>query len=208
MASAESNSMVPVPVSYDPKKTIGTISLLSSSRFVYEYMFLYVHGVIFVADDGDEVNDSPIEEVRLTVPITDDPTLPCLTFRTWILGMISCAVLSFLNQFFLYRQNALSVTSVSAQILVLPIGKFMAATLPTKQVRFPGTKWSLSLNPGPFNLKEHCLITIFANTAVTGVYAVNIITIVKAFYLRKIDVVPAMLLTHSTQVINFASNHL
>lgn len=198
-----------VQVSYDPKKTIDAISTIflvfSSSRFVYEYMFLYVHGVIFVADD-DEVNDSPIEEVRLTVPITDDPTLPCLTFRTWILGMISCAVLSFLNQFFLYRQNALSVTSVSAQILVLPIGKFMAATLPTKQVKFPGTKWSFTLNPGPFNLKEHCLITIFANTAVTGVYAVNIITIVKAFYLRKIDPVPAMLLTHSTQV-SFATNH-
>nr|CAN71574.1 hypothetical protein VITISV_037192 [Vitis vinifera] len=29
-----------------------------------------------------EVNDCPIEEVRLTVPITDDPTEPCLTFRT------------------------------------------------------------------------------------------------------------------------------
>lgn len=76
--------------------------------------------------DGDEVNDSPMEQVRLTVPITDDPTLPCLTFRTWFLGILSCAILAFVNQFFYYRQNALTITSVSAQILVLPAEKFMA----------------------------------------------------------------------------------
>ncbi|KAL2245042.1 UNVERIFIED_CONTAM: Oligopeptide transporter 5 [Sesamum indicum] len=111
----------------------------------------------------DEVSDSPIEEVRLTVPITDDPTLPCLTFRTWVLGILSCAALAFLNQFLGYRQNAISVTSVSAQILVLPLGKLMAASLPRKAVKVPGTKWSFSTNPGPFNLKEHGLITIFAN---------------------------------------------
>lgn len=134
------------------------------------------------------------------MPITDDPTLPCLTFRTWFLGIISCAALAFLNQFFTYRQNALSVSSVSAQILVLPVGKLMAATLPTRPIKIPGTKWSFSLNPGPFNIKEHCLITIFANAGVTGVYAVSIITIVKAFYHRRINPVAAMLLTLSTQV--------
>ncbi|KAL6546883.1 OPT superfamily [Orobanche minor] len=151
----------------------------------------------------DEVNDSPIEEVRLTVPITDDPTLPCLTFRTWVLGIISCAALSFLNQFFGYRQNALSVTSVSAQILVLPLGKIMAASLPVSVIKIPGTKWSFTLNPGPFNLKEHCLITIFANAGSNSVYAVNIITIVKAFYHRRLNPVAAMLLTHTTQMLGY-----
>lgn len=146
------------------------------------------------------MNDSPIEEVRLTVPITDDPTLPCLTFRTWVLGLISCAALAFLNQFFGYRQNSLSVTSVSAQILVLPLGKLMAATLPTRVIKIPGVKWTFTLNPGPFNLKEHCLITIFANAGSTSVYAVNIVTIIKAFYHRQLNPVAAMLLTHTTQV--------
>ncbi|XP_047957244.1 oligopeptide transporter 5-like [Salvia hispanica] len=167
------------PVSCDPKKPVDAIETI------------------------EEVNDSPIEEVRLTVAITDDPTLPCLTFRTWVLGIISCAALAFLNQFFVYRQNALSVSSVAAQILVLPVGKLMAATLPTEAVKIPGTKWSFTMNPGPFNLKEHCLITIFANAGVTGAYAVNIITIIKAFYHRKINLVAAMLLTHSTQLLGY-----
>lgn len=148
------------------------------------------------------MNDSPIEQVRLTVPITDDPTLPCLTFRTWFLGIISCSVLAFLNQFFGYRQNPLYISSVSAQILVLPIGRLMAATLPTKPIRV--FRWSFSLNPGPFNLKEHVLITIFANSGSNSVYAVSIITIVKAFYRRRLNPIAAMLLTQTTQVQFFS----
>ncbi|KAK0599083.1 hypothetical protein LWI29_002191 [Acer saccharum] len=124
--------------------------------------------------DGDkEVDDSPIEEVRLTVLITDDLSLPALTFRTWVLGIISCCLLSFVNQFFGYRQNHLHIGSISAQILVLPIGKLMAATLPSKQIQVAFTKWSFSLNPGPFNLKEHVLITIFASCGARGISAVS-----------------------------------
>ena len=76
----------------------------------------------------------------------------------------------------------------------------MAATLPRKPVRFPGTRWEFSLNPGPFNLKEHVLITIFANSGSNSVYAVGIITIVKAFYHGEIHPMAAMLLTQTTQV--------
>ncbi|KAF2540551.1 hypothetical protein F2Q68_00030230 [Brassica cretica] len=137
-------------------------------------------------EEGEEENDSPIEEVRLTVPITDDPSQPVLTFRTWFLGIISCVVLAFVNQFFGYRSNQLMVSSVVAQIVTLPVGKLMATALPTKKFRLPGTNWSGSLNPGPFNMKEHVLITIFASTGAGGAYATSIITIVKAFYHRNV----------------------
>ncbi|XP_015900879.2 oligopeptide transporter 1 [Ziziphus jujuba] len=161
-----------------------------------------LHSGIAVADN-DELEDSPIEQVRLTVPTTDDPSMPALTFRTWFLGMISCGLLAFVNQFFGYRQNQLYVSSVSAQILVLPIGKLMAATLPSKPIRVPFTSWSFSLNPGPFNLKEHVLITIFANSGSNSVYAVNIITIVKAFYHRSLHPGAAYLLAQTTQLLGY-----
>uniref|UniRef100_A0A5B6YLK9 Putative oligopeptide transporter 1-like n=1 Tax=Davidia involucrata TaxID=16924 RepID=A0A5B6YLK9_DAVIN len=151
----------------------------------------------------EEVNDCPIEEVRLTVPTTDDPSLPALTFRTWVLGLLSCTVLAFLNQFFGYRQNQLYISSVSAQIVVLPLGKLMAATLPSKPIPVPLTKWSFSLNPGPFNLKEHVLITIFANSGSNSVYAVNIITIVKAFYHRNLHPLAAFFLSQTTQMLGY-----
>lgn len=156
--------------------------------------------VCLVKQCAEEVNDSPIEEVRLTVPITDDPTLPCLTFRTWTIGLTACVLLSFVNIFFGYRQNPISISSVCVQIVSLPIGKLMATSLPTKLVRIPLTNWSFSLNPGPFSLKEHVLITLFANAGASGPFALDIVTLMKAFYHRRINPVAALLLSHSTQV--------
>ncbi|XP_057438703.1 oligopeptide transporter 5-like [Lotus japonicus] len=158
-------------------------------------------------EDADKdqytVNDCPIEQVRLTVPITDDPTQPALTFRTWVLGLASCVLLAFVNQFLGYRTNPMNITSVSAQIVTLPLGKLMAATLPTRPIRVPFTSWSFSLNPGPFSMKEHVLITIFASSGSGGVYAISIITIVKAFYHRSIHPVAAFLLALSTQMLGY-----
>ncbi|KAI3419876.1 uncharacterized protein J3R85_012987 [Psidium guajava] len=151
----------------------------------------------------DEYNDCPIEEVRLTVSTVDDPSLPALTFRTWILGVVSCVALAFVNQFFGYRSNQIYISSVAVQIVALPVGKLMAATLPSKSIQVPFTKWSFSLNPGPFNLKEHVLITIFANSGASGVYAVHIVTIVKAFYHKGLHLIAAFMLSQTTQMLGY-----
>lgn len=156
----------------------------------------------YAVDPEKEINDSPIEEVRLTVPITDDPSQRCLTFRAWVLGLSSCIILSFLNQFFGYRNNMVSVSSVCAQLLSLPVGRFMAATLPTRYMRVPLTNWSFTLNPGPFNLKEHALITIMASSG-GSVYALNIVTILPVFYHKSINFVAALLLALSTQMLGY-----
>ncbi|GFY80432.1 oligopeptide transporter 7 [Actinidia rufa] len=104
--------------------------------------------------EPDEDENSPVEQVALTVPVADDPTLPVVTFRMWILGTLACAVLSFLNQFFWYRREPLTITAISAQIAVVPLGHLMAAAMPSR-VFFQGQKWEFTLNPGPFNVKEH-----------------------------------------------------
>jgi hypothetical protein len=79
----------------------------------------------------------------------------------------------------------------------------MAATLPTRKYHFLGTNWHFSLNPGPFNMKEHVLITIFSSARSSGVYAVNIVTIVKGFYKRSINLLAAWLLVVTTQILGF-----
>nr|CAD1839388.1 unnamed protein product [Ananas comosus var. bracteatus] len=83
----------------------------------------------------EEINDSPIEEVRHIVSIADDPSQPVLTFRVWAVGILSCVMLAFINEFFSYRQNQLGIGTICVQIVSLPIGRFMAATLPTKPVK-------------------------------------------------------------------------
>jgi hypothetical protein len=150
-----------------------------------------------VLDDEEET--LPVEQVRLTVPSTDDPSLPVWTFRVWSIGLLSCALMSFLNQFFSYRTEPLIVT----QITVQPVGNIMARVLPRTRFRAPallgGGEWSL--NPGPFNIKEHVLISIFANAGFAfgdgTAYAVGIINIIRAFYHRHVSFFTAWLLVVS-----------
>lgn len=156
--------------------------------------------------DEDEL--SPIEEVRLTVPNTDDTSLPVWTFRMWFLGLLSCILLSFLNQFFSYRKEPLVVTQITVLVATLPVGRFMAAVLPETKFRIPGLgPREFSLNPGPFNMKEHVLISIFANAGSAfgngSAYAVMIVDIIKAFYIRKISFLAGWLLIITTQVFIF-----
>ncbi|PKA53252.1 Oligopeptide transporter 4 [Apostasia shenzhenica] len=159
-----------------------------------------------IGDGGDEV--SPIEQVQLTVSTVDDPSLPVWTFRMWFLGILSCAVMSFLNQFFAYRTEPLVITQITVQVASLPAGHFLARVLPTQKFRFPGFgDRQFSLNPGPFNMKEHVLISIFANAGYAfgngNAYAVGIVNIIKAFYRRKISFVASWLLIITTQVLGY-----
>ncbi|XP_023534380.1 oligopeptide transporter 7 isoform X1 [Cucurbita pepo subsp. pepo] len=146
--------------------------------------------------------NSPIPQVALTVPTTDDPSLPVLTFRMWFLGTLSCVLLSFLNQFFWYRKEPLSITAISAQIAVVPLGRLMASTL-TDRIFFKGSRWEFSLNPGPFNVKEHVLITIFANSGAGSVYAIHVVTVVKTFYRQHMSFLVSLIVVVTTQVLGF-----
>ncbi|KAJ0024356.1 hypothetical protein Pint_08533 [Pistacia integerrima] len=164
----------------------------------------------FTGDDPvlDLEELSPVEEVGLTVPVTDDPTLPVWTFRMWFLGLLSCAVLSFLNQFFSYRKEPLVITQITVQVASLPIGRFLASVLPTTSFHIPGFgSREFSLNPGPFNMKEHVLITIFANAGSAfgngSAYAVGIVNIIKAFYIKNISFHTAWLLIITTPVLGY-----
>ncbi|KAI3968455.1 hypothetical protein MKW92_020318 [Papaver armeniacum] len=150
----------------------------------------------------DEEENSPVKQVALTVPITDDPNLPVLTFRMWVLGTLSCILLSFLNQFFWYRKEPLSITAISAQIAVVPLGHLMASTI-TNRIFFKGTRYEFTLNPGPFNVKEHVLITIFANSGAGTVYAIHIVSAVKIFYRERITFFVSLIVVITTQVLGF-----
>ncbi|KAF7074708.1 hypothetical protein CFC21_079539 [Triticum aestivum] len=150
----------------------------------------------------------PVEEVALVVPETDDPATPVMTFRAWTLGLASCVVLIFLNTFFTYRTQPLTISGILAQILVLPVGRFMASVLPDREVRLLGGRLgSFNLNPGPFNIKEHVIITIFANCGVSygggDAYSIGAITVMKAYYKQSLSFLCALLIVLSTQILGY-----
>ncbi|KAK4560010.1 hypothetical protein RGQ29_008986 [Quercus rubra] len=126
----------------------------------------------------------------------------------WFLGLLSCVLLSFLNTFFQYRTEPLVISMISVQVGTLPIGRFMANVLPTTTFRIPGFgEREFSLNPGPFNMKEHVLISIFANAGSAfgsgAAYAISIVDIIRAFYHRKISFLASWILVITTQVLGY-----
>ncbi|MBA0694748.1 hypothetical protein Goari_005021, partial [Gossypium aridum] len=157
------------------------------------------------AGTAENEGTTPVEEVALVVPETDDPTLPVLTFRAWFLGLVSCVLLIFLNTFFTYRTQPLTISAILMQISVLPIGKFMARILPTTQYSLLG--WHFSLNPGPFNIKEHVIITIFANCGVSfgggDAYSIGAITVMKAYYKQSLNFLCGVLIVLTTQILGY-----
>ncbi len=57
------------------------------------------------------------------------------------------------------------------------------------------------MNPGPFNIKEHVLITIFANSGAGSVYAAHVLSAVKLYYKRALTFLPALIVMLTTQVL-------
>ncbi|KAF9399544.1 hypothetical protein BGZ94_005706, partial [Podila epigama] len=116
----------------------------------------------------EEEENSPIAEVAAIVSNKDDPSLPVMTFRYWTMAVFFSLALSFCNQFFWFRSRPMSISPLVIQLLAYPVGRFMSAVFPAG-----------ILNPGPFNIKEHVLISMTANCAASVAYAVDITVIQK-----------------------------
>ncbi|KAH8923159.1 OPT superfamily oligopeptide transporter, partial [Atractiella rhizophila] len=117
--------------------------------------------------------NSPYMEVRAVVDNHDDPNEPCITARTWLIGIVYVAAGAFINQFFSIRFPSIYVNSNVAQILAYPAGAFLARVLPSTVFNTFGYEWSL--NPGPFSKKEHMVITIMANVGFNTPYTAYIL---------------------------------
>ena len=139
-------------------------------------------------------DESPYPEVRSAVANTDDPKMPSSTIRAWVVGLFWAVVLPGVNQFFFFRfpsigisqvcetfPHGVSVSLLGSQLLnrilrdkyipmllSLPICKAWARYLPN--ICFFG----IPLNPGPFTIKEHVIITIMAGIGAGPAYAVSV----------------------------------
>lgn len=113
-------------------------------------------------------NNSPYAEVRSVVDNHDDPSTPCSTIRAWAMGIMFSVAIAFINGFFEPRYPSIYVGSNVPQLLAYPLGKLCEKVLPDVGVTLFGVRHSL--NPGPFNKKEHMLITIMASIAKSTPY--------------------------------------
>ncbi|KAJ6532845.1 oligopeptide transporter [Mycena vulgaris] len=143
-------------------------------------------------------DDSPYPEVRSAVANTDDPTIPVGTLRAWTLGLIWAIIIPGLNQFFFFRYPAVTVTGIVAQLLTFPLGRAWARLLPNVSL------FGIHLNPGPFSIKEHVLITIMASVGAGSAYATDIVAVQRVYYDQTYSFGYQWMVVMSTQLIGFS----
>ncbi|KAF9411202.1 hypothetical protein BGZ94_001414 [Podila epigama] len=152
-------------------------------------------------DEVDEPENSPIEAVRMAVPITDDVTLPVVTFRFWVLGGIFTAIGAVITQYNFFRTTYSSYSIFFVNLATFYLGKLMARILPTYAVTIAGL--TFSLNPGPFNIKEHAAIGIAVNSGASAAYAVEILAATDLFLDYRIDAIGGILMIITTQCVGY-----
>ena len=70
----------------------------------------------------------------------------------------------------------MTVANLVAQLVSLPMGRALAYVLPDVEI------FGLPLNPGPFTVKEHVLVTVMASVGYSSAYATDIIAVQRVFY--------------------------
>ncbi|KAJ6567567.1 small oligopeptide transporter [Mycena vulgaris] len=154
-------------------------------------------------EDGEELGqeDSPYPEVRSAVANFDDPGMPASTIRSWTLGLLFSILIPGMNQFFHFRYPSVNIGSVVAQLIAFPIGSAWARWLPNISL------FGIAINPGPFSIKEHVLISIMATVASDSAYSTDVIVVQKTFYDQSFSFPCAVfrsILVISSQCIGFS----
>jgi len=99
---------------------------------------------------------------RAIVPMTDDPSVPQFSFRVIVLGLFWCILYSIANMILTFRTNPFAIETSVSILLSYPAGNLMAKYLPKG-----------FMNPGPFSVKEHVLISIIASAGGAGAYGMD-----------------------------------
>ncbi|KAJ9478802.1 putative Oligopeptide transporter 1 (putative) [Pseudozyma hubeiensis] len=137
----------------------------------------------------EEEDDSPYPEVRASVSNVDDPSMPSITFRSVVLGMVLSAFASMVNTVLSQRNPPLQIVAIIIQILAHPLGTMMANVLPIRSFTFrlpcwrkrsreapsAGKAFKWSFNPGPWNIKEHTVVLVAATTGLNISYSLSIL---------------------------------
>ena len=85
--------------------------------------------------------------------------------------------------------------------MCFPLGRGVAAILPSRSFNTFGYIWSL--NPGPFSIKEHVCIGIMVSSTASGSYSTNVVLTQHVLYGQTIPMTFQILLSIGSQCIGF-----
>jgi len=94
------------------------------------------------------------------------------------------------------------MSGVVAQLLALPMGRFLERVLPTTRFNTFGYVWTL--NPGPFNVKEHTVITVMAKIVELGAFATDLLLSQELFYAKNFGFGYEIMICLSSQLMGYS----
>jgi len=130
--------------------------------------------------ETESVKQSPLRSKYIEVQSAvddeeDDFTMPAETFRAYAIGIIFTLIASAISNVTDHREQPLCIDPAIIQLIAYPVGRFWGKYFPDIRIGFG--RMSFKLNPGPFTVKEHTLITAMANVGVFPPYAVGLIIV-------------------------------
>ncbi|KAH0443797.1 OPT oligopeptide transporter [Colletotrichum camelliae] len=160
-------------------------------------------------DDSEPEYDFKSEEfanipelVRTVVGFEDDPSLPVITFRSILLSTVFCTIGSTVSQLSYFRTTTAPFPVFFVILASAPLGRLLARVLPAYTV--PLGRFSFSLNPGPFSIKEHAIIGIAANAGSQGQWATYLPTNAALYYGITINPAIALFFGWGASLLGFA----
>ncbi|CAF1331766.1 unnamed protein product, partial [Didymodactylos carnosus] len=148
-----------------------------------------------------DAEQASFEEIAGIVSNNDDPSILSVTFRSCFMGGLFTIFLSVINQYFHYRTISYVFPSILLLLFSYPLGKLMAWCLPRKE--FNIWRWSFSLNPCQFSMKEHALIFVMSSVAAQNIYSIDIIVIKNIKYNEETSFGLGLFFVISTQVMGY-----
>jgi hypothetical protein len=95
-----------------------------------------------------------------------------------------------------------AINALIIQLITLPIGKLMERALPKYRLSVFG--YSFSLNPAPFNIKEHTVISVMINVVFDGTPITDIASASRFIYHIKWSVGKQLFLGIGAQMLGFS----
>ncbi|KAF9572651.1 hypothetical protein BGW38_008503, partial [Lunasporangiospora selenospora] len=162
------------------------------------------------AEVGSLDEEAELEESILLVPkvvrelisMDDDPTLPTVTFRYFVLSTIFISLGAVISQIAWFRTTSASYSMFFVQIMSYWLGTVMARVLPSKNVNLGLFKFNL--NPGPFSVKEHVLVTLAASAGATSNLGEIIVSVKDIFYHERMHPVAAIFVMWATMWMGYS----
>ena len=155
------------------------------------------------AEVEPDLRDIPLT-VRKIVSLKDDPTLPTITFRYFILAILFVIPGAFLSQLGTYRTVSSPYSVFFVQIASHYCGVWLAKALPAKAIKVPFTRLAFSLNPGPWSIKEHVLVTITAASGANSNLASTPISMAQLYYGDSIHPAAAIFFMYSIVFLGYS----